>query len=60
MPKYIDIHAHTNFIAFEEDRNAVISRALEDDTWIINIGTQYDTSKKAVEMTKTSVMRLTL
>ena len=51
MPKYIDIHAHTNFIAFEEDRNAVISRALEDSTWIINIGTQYDTSKKAVEMT---------
>jgi len=51
MPKYIDIHAHTNFIAFDEDRDAVISRALEDDTWVINIGTQYDTSRKAVEMT---------
>lgn len=51
MPKYIDIHAHTNFKAFEEDRDAVISRALENDTWVINIGTQYDTSKKAVEMT---------
>jgi TatD DNase family protein len=51
MPKYIDIHAHTNFIAFEEDRDAVISRALADDTWVINIGTQYDTSKRAVEMT---------
>lgn len=51
MPKYIDIHAHTNFIAFDADRDEVISRALEDDTWIINIGTQYDTSKKAVEMT---------
>jgi TatD DNase family protein len=51
MPKYIDIHAHTNFIAFEADRDAVISRALEDSTWVINIGTQYDTSKKAVEMT---------
>lgn len=51
MPKYIDIHAHTNFIAFEEDRDAVISRALKNDTWVINIGTQYDTSLKAVEMT---------
>ena len=51
MPKYIDIHAHTNFKAFEEDRDEVVSRALENDTWVINIGTQYDTSKKAVEMT---------
>lgn len=51
MPKYIDIHAHTNFKAFEEDRDAVVRRALDNDTWIINIGTQYDTSKKAVEMT---------
>jgi len=51
MPKYIDIHAHTNFEAFEEDRDQVISRALENDTWVINIGTQYDTSKKAVEIT---------
>jgi len=51
MPKYIDIHAHTNFKAFDLDRDEVISRALENDTWVINIGTQYDTSKKAVEMT---------
>ncbi len=51
MPKYIDIHAHTNFKAFEEDRDAVIKRALDNDTFVINIGTQYDTSKKAVEMT---------
>ncbi len=51
MPKYIDIHAHINFVAFDEDRDAVISHALEKDTWVINIGTQYDTSKKAVEMT---------
>jgi len=49
--KYIDIHAHTNFKAFEEDRDAVVRRALDNDTWVINIGTQYDTSKKAVEMT---------
>ncbi|MEI8270951.1 MAG: TatD family hydrolase [bacterium] len=51
MPKYIDIHAHTNFKFFDENREEVISRALENDTWVVNIGTQYDTSKKAVEMT---------
>lgn len=51
MSKYIDIHAHTNFKAFDEDRDAVVRRALESDTWVINVGTQFNTSKKAVEMT---------
>ncbi len=50
MPKYIDIHSHVNFKAFDEDRDEVIRRALENNTWVINIGTQMDTSKKAVEM----------
>ncbi len=50
VPKYIDIHSHVNFKAFDEDRDEVIRRALENDTWVINVGTQLDTSKKAVEM----------
>jgi TatD DNase family protein len=50
--KYIDIHSHVNFKAFDEDRDAVIHRALDNDTWVINIGTQFDTSKYAVEMTE--------
>jgi len=50
MPKYIDIHSHVNFKAFDEDRDEVIARALENDTWVINVGTQADTSKKAVDM----------
>jgi TatD DNase family protein len=50
MPKYIDIHSHVNFKAFDEDRDEVIKSALENDTWVINVGTQIDTSKKAVEM----------
>jgi TatD DNase family protein len=49
-PKYIDIHSHVNFKAFDEDRDAVIRRALDADTWVINVGTQIDTSRKAVEM----------
>src|SRR3989338_11472782 len=50
MPKYIDIHSHVNFKAFDADRDEVIRRALESDTWVINVGTQIDTSRKAVEM----------
>lgn len=50
MQKYIDIHSHVNFKAFDEDRDEVIKRALDNDTWVINVGTQIDTSKKAIEM----------
>lgn len=50
MPKYIDIHSHVNFKAFDEDRDAVIKRALEAGTWVINVGTQIDTSRKAIDI----------
>lgn len=50
MPRYFDIHTHVNFKAFDEDRDAVIARALEADTWMINVGTQVDTSRKAIEL----------
>lgn len=49
-PKYIDIHSHLNFKAFDEDRDTVIKRALDNDTWVINVGTQIDTSRKAIEI----------
>ena len=50
IPKYIDVHSHVNFSAFDQDKDEVIGRALENDTWVINVGTQIDTSRKAVEM----------
>ena len=50
MPKYIDAHAHVNFKAFDEDRDEVIKRALENDTWVVNVGTQVDTSRNAIEL----------
>jgi TatD DNase family protein len=50
MPKYIDIHSHVNFKIFEEDHEAVIRRALDNDTWMINVGTQVDTSLSAIKM----------
>jgi TatD DNase family protein len=48
--KYIDIHSHVNFKAFDEDRAEVMARANEAGVIVINVGTQVDTSLKAVEM----------
>ncbi|MFA5841266.1 MAG: TatD family hydrolase [Candidatus Paceibacterota bacterium] len=50
IPKYIDIHSHVNFKVFEGDKDEVLKRALENDTWVINVGTQIDTSRAAVEL----------
>ena len=49
-PKYIDIHSHLQFAAFDNDREKVLERALESELWMINVGTQYDTSLAAVEL----------
>lgn len=46
----IDTHAHVNFAVFREDANKVVERALKENVWIINIGSQYETSKRAVEI----------
>jgi len=46
----IDSHAHVNFSAFKEDRDKIIKECLENDVWMINVGSRYDTSRKAVEI----------
>ncbi|MDO8564549.1 MAG: TatD family hydrolase, partial [bacterium] len=46
---YIDIHTHVNFAAFDSDRDEVILRAQEAGVAVVNVGTQRDTSQKAVE-----------
>lgn len=49
--KLIDTHCHLNFQAFEKDYIEVIKRSLDNDIKaIINIGTRFDNSKKAVEI----------
>ena len=50
MPDFVDIHSHVNFEAFKEDRDAVIERTLAANTWMINVGTQKDTSQSAVDL----------
>jgi len=46
----IDTHAHVNFRAFNHDFDEVIKRSLGEDVWMINVGSKYETSKKAVEI----------
>jgi len=46
----IDTHAHVNFNAYKIDADEVIRGSLSNNTWIINVGSQYSSSKKAVEL----------
>lgn len=47
---YIDTHAHVNFNRFKEDSEEVLEDSLAKDTFVINVGSEYRTSKSAVEM----------
>lgn len=49
-PKLIDVHTHVQFAAYESDMDEVISRSLDSGTWLVNVGTQQDTSAKAVQV----------
>ncbi len=51
-PLLFDVHTHTHFAAFTQDSDAVIQRALDTNVWIINVGTQANTSRDAIEAAK--------
>lgn len=46
----IDTHAHLNFSTYKSDADEVAKRTLAGDTWMINVGSQHSTSKRAVEI----------
>lgn len=46
----IDTHAHVNFSAYNDDRDEVIKRTLDQGVQIINVGSQFSTSARAVEI----------
>src|SRR3989344_836658 len=48
--KYFDAHTHTNFAAYNEDREEVILRAKDAGVGMNVVGTQLDTSKTAVTL----------
>lgn len=53
MPSYFDAHTHVQFAAFKDDWRSVIERALAADVWLVNVGTQRDTSRRAIEIAGT-------
>ncbi|KKU55141.1 MAG: Mg-dependent DNase [Candidatus Moranbacteria bacterium GW2011_GWE1_49_15] len=46
---YFDTHAHVNFSAYKDDGEKVLKRALDGGVFVVNVGSQYSTSKRAVE-----------
>ncbi len=48
--KYIDIHGHINFAAYDADREAVIARAKDAGVGIISVGTDLESSRRCVEL----------
>ena len=50
---YIDIHTHVNLSAFDGDWREVIAHVRDEGVAHINVGTQIDTSRRAVEIAET-------
>jgi len=48
-PFLIDSHSHINFNIYQDDGDEVIKRTLKENIWLINIGAQYSTSRRAVQ-----------
>ena len=47
---FFDSHTHLQFAAYDLDREEVLRRALDAGIGMINVGTQKETSKEAVEL----------
>ncbi|MEO0084243.1 MAG: TatD family hydrolase, partial [candidate division WOR-3 bacterium] len=45
----IDTHCHLNFKAFKDDADKIIQETLKENIQMIIVGTQYETSARAVE-----------
>src|SRR3989344_741675 len=50
MPKYFDIHSHLNFSDYNEDLDEVVQRLKDTETHTIVVGTDFESSRKAVEL----------
>lgn len=45
----IDTHAHINFKEYKNDADKVIKKALDNNIWLINVGSELKTSERAIE-----------
>lgn len=48
-PKLFDVHTHVQFHAFNDDADIVIQRSLAQGVWMVNVGTQKNTSEDAIK-----------
>lgn len=46
----IDTHCHLNFSAYKDDAAEVLQRSLDAAVWVINVGSQVSTSKRAIAL----------
>jgi len=47
---FIDTHAHINFNAFKNDADEIIRKSLNDNVWMILVGSEYKTSKRGLDI----------
>ena len=47
---FIDTHAHVNFNAFKDDADEVVRRSLDNETWMILVGSEFKTSNRALNL----------
>lgn len=46
----IDTHSHLSFKAYDADREDVVKRTLDQGIFCIDVGTKYETSRRAIEL----------
>jgi len=49
-PKLVDTHCHLDFPDFNNNRDEAIKRALGENIWMINVGTDTKSSQKVIEI----------
>lgn len=47
--QFVDSHAHVNFNAYKNDSEEILKKALNEGVLVVNVGSQYSTSQRAVE-----------
>lgn len=50
LPKYIDTHCHLDSEIYSRDLDIVVKHALDEGVWIVTLGSDYASSKRAVEI----------
>ncbi|HTK04609.1 MAG TPA: TatD family hydrolase [Candidatus Eisenbacteria bacterium] len=50
MPRYIDTHCHLDSEIYSRDLDIVVKAALDQGVWIVTLGSDYESSKRAIEI----------